>query len=71
MIFSFAIAVVPIGIICWRSEVHSTKAKNDSVAVYRTYADSLIDLVERNLFDRYGDVQAFASNEILLNQNQW
>jgi hypothetical protein len=38
---------------------------------YQNMAENLMDLVERNLFERYGDVQAFASNPVVLDRAHW
>jgi methyl-accepting chemotaxis protein len=35
------------------------------------YASNLGDLVDRNLFERYGDVQAFGYNEVLFERDSW
>lgn len=71
LVFSFVIAAAPMILITWRSEVNTETSKRQAIHSYEIYADALIDIVERNLFERYGDVQAFASNQTLLNQEQW
>ncbi|MFM7202354.1 MAG: methyl-accepting chemotaxis protein [Myxococcota bacterium] len=35
------------------------------------YSVSLADSIDRNLFERYGDVQAFAVNSVIRQKNQW
>ncbi len=45
---------------------------NESIAdSYRTASDSVIDKVDRNLFERYGDVQAFGLNQALQATDHW
>jgi len=38
---------------------------------FEEYAIDSIDLIERNMFERYTDVQVFAANETVLNTSQW
>lgn len=38
---------------------------------YQTYAEALADKIDRNLFERYGDVQAFGYNAAILDKSQW
>jgi len=40
-------------------------------ASYRTTAASIGDLIDRNLFERYGDVQAFGLNQVMDKQAEW
>ncbi|MFN8548137.1 MAG: methyl-accepting chemotaxis protein [Candidatus Eisenbacteria bacterium] len=40
-------------------------------ASYRTTAASIGDLIDRNLFERYGDVQAFGLNQVLDKKSEW
>ncbi|MBI2421937.1 MAG: methyl-accepting chemotaxis protein [Candidatus Hydrogenedentes bacterium] len=35
------------------------------------YATVIADKIDRNLFERYGDVQAFSKNTVLQDQSQW
>lgn len=38
---------------------------------YRTVASGIIEQVERNLFERYGDVQAFGVNAVVREKSSW
>jgi hypothetical protein len=38
---------------------------------YQTYAEVLADKIDRNLFERYGDVQAFGYNAAILDKSHW
>lgn len=38
---------------------------------YLTMAEHVADTVDRSLFERYGDVQAFAANEVLQDKSSW
>ena len=45
---------------------------NDSVAdSFRATSQAIIDTVDRNLFERYGDVQAFGLNQALAATGDW
>ena len=66
-----AIGLIPasvIGMIAWRS----TSSLADSTALqYRGVANSIADKIDRNLFERYGDVQAFGLNRAVHKQEDW
>lgn len=55
----------------WRTYVNHGKIEYDLVHSFGEYAIATIDVIERNLFERYGDVQAFSANETVLNTDQW
>ncbi|MFC0536552.1 methyl-accepting chemotaxis protein [Pelagicoccus mobilis] len=71
LIFSLLIAVGPLSLLIWRTGVNASKIEKDLLNSFGEYAISTIDIVERNLFERYGDAQAFAANEVLLDRDQW
>ncbi|MCC7140928.1 MAG: hypothetical protein IT349_02400, partial [Candidatus Eisenbacteria bacterium] len=51
------------------------KAANEMVdgvgASYQTTAASIGDFIDRNLFERYGDVQAFGTNRVIAERESW
>ena len=48
------------------------EAANTSVdKIAEAYASSISDKVSRNLFERYGDVQAFGLNGVISNRDHW
>lgn len=38
---------------------------------FQEAAESIADKIDRNLFERYGDVQAFGYNAVIENRNGW
>ncbi len=46
-------------------------AKSRSLTQLGTSSEAVNRKVERNLFERYGDVQAFGLNRVVLDQNSW
>ena len=71
ILFTFVIASAPIALITWRFEANNSASKSAAIDQFGTHSKTLIDTVERNLFERYGDVQAFASNEATLDAQDW
>lgn len=69
--FCLVIALTPISIMAWRTYVNIGKIEHDLVHSFGEQAIQTIDIIERNLFERYGDVQAFSANETVLNTEQW
>jgi methyl-accepting chemotaxis protein len=64
-------ALVPLSImtlVSWRAadEVAQSNAQE-----YAAIADTVGDKIDRNLFERYGDVQAFGLNAVVQNQDSW
>ena len=51
---------------------HATESLSSSVGKgYETLAANMMDKVERNLFERYGDVQAFGVNAAVRDKASW
>lgn len=71
LVFSLLIAIAPLSLLIWRTEINAAKIEKDLINSFGEYAIDTIDIVERNLFERYGDVQAFAANEIVRDRSQW
>ncbi|MEM9160865.1 MAG: methyl-accepting chemotaxis protein [Verrucomicrobiota bacterium] len=71
VLFAFLIAFLPVAILAIRFEFVNADTKKLTVDNFHLFAEDLIDIVERNLFERYGDVQAFASNEVALDRENW
>lgn len=51
-----------IGVSLWRA---SYAQERQSLGVYQIFAKQIADTIDRNLFERYGDVQAFGLNAVL------
>jgi len=71
LILCFTIAIVPLLIIGILTEKNSKHMAEEIAHDYGNFANELIDIIDRNLFERYGDVQAFASNEVIQDESQW
>jgi methyl-accepting chemotaxis protein len=55
------IALVPLAIICWTAYTSTNKQQVAAAgSLMQTNAKQTLDKIYRNLFERYGDVQAFA-----------
>ena len=62
------IPALSIAYIAWQS----TNTIADGIGVrFQGLAVDIIDKVERNLFERYGDVQAFGLNNVIQERDQW
>lgn len=69
-----AVGLIPVMIIqgIVRYEFTKTGGIQDSIeAPLLTSAASITDKIDRNLFERYGDVQAFGYNAAVENTNDW
>lgn len=71
LIACIVLGMVPafiVGAVAWNAsnDVASTTAKE-----YGTIARSVADKIDRNVVERYHDVQAFALNHVLLNKDDW
>jgi len=58
--------IVPLGL-----QGVATSARERAADRLRETAGHLADKVDRNLFERYGDVQAFGLNDVVLDRSQW
>lgn len=64
-------ALVPlmlISVVTWRS---ANNIAQNTAAEYNAIAGHVADGIDRNLFERYGDVQAFGVNAAARNQENW
>ncbi len=57
-----------VGVVMWRS---ADKAVEVTAQNYRTTAENIADVIDRNLFERYGDVQAFGLNAVVQDRDAW
>jgi methyl-accepting chemotaxis protein len=65
------VGLIPAGVVGWRTFSATDGIETDVGKSYRTQAASIIDKVDRNLFERYGDVQAFGINEAVFDRASW
>jgi hypothetical protein len=66
-----AMGMIPLIVLSLLLYRATRQINRDTEADYHTYASALLDKIERNLFERYGDVQAFAANEVLQDRATW
>jgi methyl-accepting chemotaxis protein len=65
------LGLVPAGTIAYTA-FSATNATIKSIADgYVSFAQEMGDKIDRNLFERYGDVQAFTLNEVVRDPEQW
>ena len=65
------LALVPLAIVATSTWQVTSDAVVEKAATYQTVAQNLADKVDRNLFERYGDVQAFGLNGVIQNTEVW
>lgn len=65
------VAAVPIVAIFAIVQLMSAKVENLVMGQYPALASSIMEVIDRNLFERYGDVQAFGYNVAAYNQANW
>lgn len=73
MLLAFlTIGLIPLVILFYvvRNSIVSN-TEEDMGGFYEIVAENVINTMERNLFERYGDVQAFAVNESALDESTW
>ncbi|MDH5762224.1 MAG: methyl-accepting chemotaxis protein [Nitrospinota bacterium] len=70
MSYLFA-GMVPLIVVMMISSNSFEEIRTMNASNLQTHAQNLADKIDRNLFERYGDVQAFGLNQVLLNRNYW
>ncbi len=66
-----AFAILPMAVISY-SVYSSFKGIEDQAATnFEEVAVTIADKIDRNLFERYGDVQAFGLNHAIFNRDSW
>ncbi|MBL7647141.1 MAG: methyl-accepting chemotaxis protein [Candidatus Hydrogenedentes bacterium] len=71
-IFSFLIfGLVPMGFLGSMAYRSTLNTEEKQLVQMQGFATGIADKIDRNLFERYGDVQAFCLNRILLDQDSW
>jgi len=68
--FAFAglIPALTIGTVAWLA---TDQMFNETAENYSTYAHDLSEKIDRNIFERYGDVQAFGLNRVVDERESW
>ena len=63
---------VLIGIVIgWNVVAMTGQVADETARGYQATAASIADTIDRNLFERYGDVQAFGANRAVLDRASW
>ncbi len=63
--------VIPMAVVGVISFGAANEMKENSGSRFMSEAQSLADKIDRNLFERYGDVQAFGYNDAITRTSQW
>ncbi|GJL78954.1 MAG: hypothetical protein NPINA01_19430 [Nitrospinaceae bacterium] len=63
--------LVPLLIVMMLINYSFQKIKNINASNLQGIAESIADKIDRNLFERYGDVQAFGLNSVIQNRDHW
>lgn len=65
------VGMIPAAVLGWRTFRATTTLEEDQRKGLRTVAASVIDKIDRNLYERYGDARALASNPDLPDRTNW
>ncbi|MBC8285841.1 MAG: HAMP domain-containing protein, partial [Nitrospinae bacterium] len=71
IILYLLVGIIPLAVVTYINNVSFKEIKNINAANLQTVAEEIADKIDRNLFERYGDVQAFALNTILREKDHW
>jgi len=66
-----AFAVVPLFVLLGALSLQIDVFKQAQLDRFKSMAAQVSDLIDRNLFERYGDVQAFGYNAVALDRMNW
>ena len=66
-----AFAVIPASVITFQAFNAMEKVRDTSLQQIQIVSDGINDLIDRNLFERYGDVQAFTYNSAVYDTANW
>ncbi len=72
LIISFlGLTLIPLTVIMLIANSSFDKLESKNLKFYEDTSASIADLIDRNLFERYGDVQAFALNGTIQDNSHW
>lgn len=63
--------LLPAGLIAFQSLQTANHAADQTPRALQKFAEAVGDKIDRNLFERYGDVQAFGVNAAVLDKSSW
>jgi methyl-accepting chemotaxis protein len=65
------VGLIPLGVVTVINNISFKEIQDINARNLQTVATEIADKIDRNLFERYGDVQAFALNTVLRNSDTW
>lgn len=72
LVITFCIVgMIPIAILAFSTLRAGARMSDGVGGTYQATAEAMLDKIDRNLFERYGDVQAFGVNTEVLNKSNW
>lgn len=71
LILALCFSIVPILIFSILGYRSLGMLESESLSAFRNQAVSIVDKIDRNLFERYGDVQAFGLNQAVFQKEHW
>jgi len=71
ILFFLLVGLVPLFINGYSTNNSMEKIKQINASNLAISADNIASAIEKNLFERYGDVQAFGLNEAIQDSNNW
>ncbi|MFZ5432781.1 MAG: hypothetical protein ACOZB3_03305, partial [Calditrichota bacterium] len=71
MLFFLGFGLIPMAVFTFIAFKAAKVSERKTAAQYENVAFNIADKIDRNLFERYGDVQAFGFNRILRNRSLW
>ena len=71
MVALLVVGLIPAGLLTWGALSGASFVAQQQEGTLRSAAVTTLDKIDRNLFERYGDVQAFASHPALQNRDYW
>ncbi|MDH5190643.1 MAG: hypothetical protein OEW89_05290, partial [Gammaproteobacteria bacterium] len=69
MLLTFAF--IPVVVVSIAVYVSFQDIKENAAVNFENAAITIADKIDRNLFERYGDVQAFGLNRVIHNREHW
>ena len=71
IILYLLIGMLPLGVVMVINNISFKEIRNLNASNLQGIAENIADKIDRNLFERYGDVQAFGFNAVLHNREHW
>ncbi|MDA0691946.1 MAG: methyl-accepting chemotaxis protein [Nitrospinae bacterium] len=71
IILYLLIGMLPLGVVMVINNISFKEIRNLNASNLQGIAENIADKIDRNLFERYGDVQAFGLNAVLQNREHW